>query len=605
MTIRCNLKTTKIAGGITGIKIPEGFFPFSILSLMFFTLILFTASSAAQMPIVISTIPENNAIDVSPTADIISITFNKPMNTEYRTVSTSNWPRSHNTSYWSEDGMTLYVPLRKDTPYPYPHMPNTKVIIMINPAEYESIQDTQGNMAQEYTLTFWIAGETRVRFTNPAGGATDGSLTLDMISVTFNKPMNTAYRSVSTSNWNSSFVTNYWSDDGMTLYLPRQNIHYPFTPNTRIIIQINRPGYESIRDIGGNLAEEYTLNFLIGPIEYERVEAQPEKGFNWPYLLYVPETTDNFAVLLVEPNNSGQPSDDFAFHEDRAEFRFNVRSPLSYVLKSPLLVPIFPRYIDLYTQALDRNTLMTTRENLVRLDLQLVAMVDDAIERLAAQGITVNQRFFMMGFSASGAFASRFSAIHPERIMAAAIGAPGGWPIAPVAEWLGHDMTYYLGISDLHLLTSRQFNLNEFKQVPLYLYLGDEDDNWDSQDGSTELHFLGKLFQERWVVAEEIYQSIGSPAQFVLYPGIGHIITDYILRDIEDFFNRHRPDILDINSDGRVDLADVIIVLQVLAGLSPAGIRDDYVESGIDISGDNKIGLEEAIYLLQALAKLR
>jgi hypothetical protein len=75
--------------------------------------------------------------------------------------------------------------------------------------------------------------------------------------------------------------------------------------------------------------------------------------------------------------------------------------------------------------------------------------------------------------------------------------------------------------------------------VPLYLYLGEQDDNWDSQDVSTELHFLGKTIQERWVVAEDIYQSIGSSAEFVLYPGIGHIITNNMWLDIEAFLIKH------------------------------------------------------------------
>jgi hypothetical protein len=376
--------------------------------------------------------------------------------------------------------------------------------------------------------------------TNPLNGATDVSQTADMVSVTFNKPMNTAYRSVSTSNWSSSFLTNYWSQDGMTLYLPRQDIHYPFIPNTKVMIMINLPGYENIQDTEGNLVEEYNLTFWIEPIVYQTIAAQPEKGFNWPYLLYVPESAGNSTRLLVEPNNSGVPSDEFAFHEVRAESLVNMRSPFSYVLKAPLLVPIFPRYEDLYTQALDRATLLTQRENLIRIDLQLIAMVDDAIERLAAMGIKVNKRFFMIGFSASGAFVSRFSAIHPERIMAAAIGAPGGWPIAPVAEWWGHDMTYDLGISDLDVVTGAPFNLSEFKMVPLFLYLGEQDDNWDSQDVSTELHFLGKTIQERWVVAEDIYQSIGSSAEFVLYPGVGHIITNDMWLDIEAFLIKHR-----------------------------------------------------------------
>jgi hypothetical protein len=390
------------------------------------------------------------------------------------------------------------------------------------------------------SVSFGIASALPVVVsTNPVNGATGVSQAATMVSITFDKPMNTAYRSVSTSNWNSSFFTNYWSEDGRTLYLPRQDSHYPFVPYTKVLIMINQPGYENIRDTAGNLAGEYNLTFWIESINYQRVDAHPEKGFNWPYLLYVPKTTGSSALFIVEPNNSGTPSNDFAFHEERAKTFLNLRSPFSYSLAAPLLIPIFPRYEDLYTQALDRPTLLTNKENLIRIDLQLIAMVDDAIERIASKGIKANNRFLMIGFSASGAFVSRFSAIHPERIMAAAIGSPGGWPIAPVAEWRGYNMTYDLGISDLDVLASTPFNLREFKKLPLYFYLGDQDNNWDSQDVSTELHFLGETIQERWVLAEDIYQSIGSSAKFVLYPGVGHTITNNMWLDIEAFLITH------------------------------------------------------------------
>ena len=171
-------------------------------------------------------------------------------------------------------------------------------------------------------------------------GATGVSQTTDLVSITFNKPMNTAYKSVSTSNWPSSFLTNYWSADGRTLYLPRQDVQYPFIPNTKVMIMINLPGYESIRDTEGKFAQEYNLTFWVESINYQRIAPQPEKGFNWPYLLYVPETVRSSTVLLVEPNNSG-PSDDFAFHERIAVSFLNMRSPFSYVLKAPLLVPVF------------------------------------------------------------------------------------------------------------------------------------------------------------------------------------------------------------------------------------------------------------------------
>jgi YD repeat-containing protein len=61
----------------------------------------------------------------------------------------------------------------------------------------------------------------------------------------------------------------------------------------------------------------------------------------------------------------------------------------------------------------------------------------------------------------------------------------------------------------------------------------------------------------------------------------------------------------DINDDGFIKLDDAILVLQIVSGLKPAGIRSDYAASGAGISGSQKIGLEEAIYILQKAALLR
>ena len=46
-------------------------------------------------------------------------------------------------------------------------------------------------------------------------------------------------------------------------------------------------------------------------------------------------------------------------------------------------------------------------------------------------------------------FANRFIALHPEKVRAATIGAPGGWPISPVTEYKGVELYYPIGIADL------------------------------------------------------------------------------------------------------------------------------------------------------------
>lgn len=56
----------------------------------------------------------------------------------------------------------------------------------------------------------------------------------------------------------------------------------------------------------------------------------------------------------------------------------------------------------------------------------------------------------------------------------------------------------------------------------------------------------------------------------------------------------------DVNGDGGIDLADLLLSLQVLAGGSPAGVT---LEG--DVNGDGRIGLAEGIYILQHGAGLR
>ncbi len=61
----------------------------------------------------------------------------------------------------------------------------------------------------------------------------------------------------------------------------------------------------------------------------------------------------------------------------------------------------------------------------------------------------------------------------------------------------------------------------------------------------------------------------------------------------------------DVNGDGRADLADVILSLQVAVGVKPGTIRNGYPASGADVNGDKKAGLAEALFTLQGMAELR
>ena len=58
----------------------------------------------------------------------------------------------------------------------------------------------------------------------------------------------------------------------------------------------------------------------------------------------------------------------------------------------------------------------------------------------------------------------------------------------------------------------------------------------------------------------------------------------------------------DLNGDGQVDGADMIISLQVLNDMETGSIRSDYPASGADVNGNNRIDLTELVYIANAVS---
>jgi pimeloyl-ACP methyl ester carboxylesterase len=274
------------------------------------------------------------------------------------------------------------------------------------------------------------------------------------------------------------------------------------------------------------------------------VSPTAETAFHWPYYLYVPASARDHLVVLVLPNNTGRPDDDQAIHARRALLRLFRERGFADELGVALLVPAFPRPArewQVYTHALDRDSLETDLPGLGRLDWQLDAMVDDAITRLRGRGHQVDERILLAGFSAGGMFADRFTALHPRRVLATAIGSPGGWPIAPRAEVAGQRLRYPIGIADV------PFDADAFRRVPRFVYLGDADQNdsldfgdgWDAADAALVDRVFGADPQARWPAVRALQTD--TAATFRLYPGVGHERTDEMNRDVLAFFRAVLP----------------------------------------------------------------
>jgi hypothetical protein len=395
----------------------------------------------------------------------------------------------------------------------------------------------------------------KVSLTDPANGATNVSRFQACVSVTFDTAMDTSACGLISSNWyvGQGSATCGWSADRRTMTYCRPdppNNPLPFGSQVNIYLNpSNSPPY--LRDSDGDYLDPYVYSFTIeAPAGAGKVKvaADPANGFSWPYYLYTPAVVNNFPVLMVEPNNTGTTSDDTAVHDRSASNLIDSAKYWADQLGVPFLVPTFPRPASdssMYTHALDRKTIQSTTPLLVRIDLQLLKMIEDARKRLAGYGINVDSKVFMAGASASGSFVSRFVLLHPEAVKAASIGCPGWGPAVPVASFNGMTLPYPEGVADLQTLVGQPFNAAAFRAIPLQVWVGDEDDNvdpwWTLSDPTVALvhaAFGGRHLYQRWPRYEAAFSSVTSMAQFVVFPRMGHAWADWTY--IREFFQRNR-----------------------------------------------------------------
>ena len=290
--------------------------------------------------------------------------------------------------------------------------------------------------------------------------------------------------------------------------------------------------------------------------EIVKIEAESEKGFTYPYYLYVPKAMRETSAqkqthtILVIPNNTGKIDDNFEVHEENVKRRIGQNGSLASQINVIILTPVFPRPKTdwkIYTHALDRDSMLTDKKEYRRLDLQLAAMIDDARAKLKAEKVKTDKRVLLLGFSASGMFANRFAFLHPKRVKAAAIGSPGGWAIAPTVSFNKKTLRYPIGTNDFQTISGGKLDMKSLRKVPLLIFLGDKDDNdsvvfgdsYDPEDKDLIFELFGKTPVERWETSKKLYQENNLQAEFKLYPDVKHEITKEMFADILAFFKKY------------------------------------------------------------------
>ncbi|MEO8381603.1 MAG: hypothetical protein ABI779_18220 [Acidobacteriota bacterium] len=293
----------------------------------------------------------------------------------------------------------------------------------------------------------------------------------------------------------------------------------------------------------------------VGPAPMETgaivVPAAPERGFHFPYILRIPADPSEAQVkmLLVEPNNTGAVSDDPEVHAKAAMTLSGtgIGADAARNLHIPLLMPVFPRPESewrIYTHQLDRDSMLVQSGPLRRLDLQLIAMIDDARARLRERGMNVPARVLMTGFSASGSFVNRFTMLHPDRVQAVATGGLNGLLILPQSDLDSISLPYPLGLADLEQVAGIKPRMDEWRRIPQLIFMGALDDNdavlfddgYDESEKELVFRAIGETMQpDRWERCQAAYRAAGANATFRTYDGIGHGTDGRIGLEITSF----------------------------------------------------------------------
>lgn len=290
-----------------------------------------------------------------------------------------------------------------------------------------------------------------------------------------------------------------------------------------------------------------------------QIDPNPKAGFNYPYYLHIPDGYTGERPILVKPTNSGRPSDEFEDHRKEAEKRMRDESwirPIADRLHVPLLVPAFPRPfsdpVD-WTHSVHQlcaRTMRIKEGSLKHVDLQLLAMIDDARERLSTHDQIPPEKVMLSGFSASAAFVNRFTVLHPNRVSSVSAGGVNGIVTLPIttgdietlAAEQGLDPTDYfcdelllnypVGVADIEDLTGDPFDLTSFCEVPQFIYMGEDDDKdvllWPDPWTDPELRMSAILtygpdiHEDRFPYCSSVYTKQDVSAIFRTYSATGH-----------------------------------------------------------------------------------
>jgi pimeloyl-ACP methyl ester carboxylesterase len=196
--------------------------------------------------------------------------------------------------------------------------------------------------------------------------------------------------------------------------------------------------------------------------------------------------------------------------------------------KFVVLAPLFP--IGIYGNGF-ADGYKILKEQETRYDKLLLDMVADLNETCSCN----LGKFYLFGFSGGGQFAQRFLYLHPEKVAAASIGAPG------LATKIDERRPWFFGTANMDKKLGAAINLEELRKVPIQIIVGDKDiKKFEIPEkfqavASKLLGRYGSNRLENMKTLQENYLQHGLDSKLEIVEGVGHEGTK-MAPHVESFF---------------------------------------------------------------------
>jgi len=225
------------------------------------------------------------------------------------------------------------------------------------------------------------------------------------------------------------------------------------------------------------------------------------------YCMYVPEDYDESGErvypLLVVVHGSGRNAEGY---RDRLEGFAEEHGCV-------VLAPLFPNGI---IEPGEPNNYKEIRFHDIRYDRVLLAMVDEVAETYRVE----SERFMLYGYSGGGQFVHRFFYLHPERLRAVSIGAPGAVTL------LDNSKPWWLGVADVEELFGVTLNVEAMRAVAVQMVVGGDDvesmDQFDRSRTMAGSESAGSTRVERLATLRANFEAHGIAVEHQVVPGLRH-----------------------------------------------------------------------------------